>query len=63
MKEKNPAAVALGRLSRASQTPEQRTRTASIAGSARWAKATPEQRKAHGAKMLAGKLAKKDAGN
>jgi len=40
-RKKNPAAVALGRRSGVSLTPEQRTARASLAASTRWRKAKP----------------------
>lgn len=46
MKTKNPAAVAMGKLSAASLTPEQRSERARKAANARALKLTPEQRSA-----------------
>ena len=48
MKKKHPGAVALGKLSAASLTPEQRRAKASAAGKARAKKLSAEQRRAIG---------------
>ncbi len=63
---KNPAAVALGKLSAASKTPEERKEHGSkggkIGGKARWAKVSPAQRKKIAAKAAKARWAKKDTG-
>ena len=62
---KNPAAVALGKLSAASKTPEERaehgSRGGKIGGKARWDGVSPDQRKKIAKAAAKARWAKKDS--